>query len=445
MPHAPTTTDDTTTTDATNTDPISGETMPVSSQSRPRQSRPHTARLGASRRTVLKGTAAATALGGLELSGHGLTGSMATAGAAPTAHSAPGQLAVVFLRGGMDGLSAVVPYTEAAYHDARPTIRVPENQVLDLDGQFGMHPSMGGLHGLFGQGRLAIAVGTGNPAGDRSHFVAQDLWEYGTAGGGADGRGWVGRHLGATGAQGDSLFRGLTIGNLVNASLRGGPALGVPSINRFGLVGAASRFSESIVNTYEGARPIEVTGQTSLAAIDQVAGVGGSNSTDPVAASFADAASLFASGLGVEAITLDIGHWDTHDEMGTWDEGEMNYLLSDLDTQLSTFQADLDARGLNNVTTVVMSEFGRRVEENGSRGTDHGWGSHMFVMGSQVNGGVFGASDWAGLAPGVIGRRGDVVPSIDFRDVLGDLVTGVLGGNLSTALPGHSYSSVGVI
>ena len=130
--------------------------------------------------------------------------------------------------------------------------------------------------------------------------------------------------------------------------------------------------------------------------------------------------------------------------MGTSTAGWMRDLLAGLDGYLAGFQADLDARGLSDVTTVVMTEFGRRVEENGSGGTDHGYGSAMLVMGARVIPGVHG--EWAGLASSVIGNRGDVVPATDFRDVLGDCVRGVLGvADPSTVFPGHPYRSAGVI
>ena len=130
--------------------------------------------------------------------------------------------------------------------------------------------------------------------------------------------------------------------------------------------------------------------------------------------------------------------------VGTTATGRMRTLLAGLDGYLGAFQADLDARGLSDVTTVVMTEFGRRVAQNGTGGTDHGWGSVMFAFGSRINGGtVYG--DWPGLAPEVIGARGDVLPTTDFRDVLGDLARDVLGvSDPASPFPGHSYTPVGI-
>ena len=280
------------------------------------QTQPTPSTHGTSRRTVLKGAGASIALGTAGWNARNMVGGITPAAAQTTPHSAPGRLAVVFLRGGMDGLSAVVPANESAYYDARPTIAIPDNQVLDLDGQFGMHPSLSRLHGLFNQGRVAVAVGTGNLAGNRSHFVAQDLWEYGTTTGNADGMGWLGRHLSGTGSTTDSLFRALTMGNLVDLSLRGAPALNVLSIEKFGLVPAAATLRSSMANTYQGDRPIEVTGRTALDAIDLVRGLNGSSAPGGPARSFGDAIELLDGGLGVEVVTLNLGGWDTHADMG---------------------------------------------------------------------------------------------------------------------------------
>src|SRR5680860_1029580 len=144
------------------------------------------------RRTVLKsGAAAAGAAAALGTSGSLLTDLVRM----PRAYGAPptGRLVVLFLRGAQDGLSAVVPYTETAYYDARPTIAVPADQVLDLDGQFGFHPTMAQLHTLYQANRLAVVVGAANLAGNRSHFTAQDLWEWGAVSAPPDGSGWRGR------------------------------------------------------------------------------------------------------------------------------------------------------------------------------------------------------------------------------------------------------------
>jgi uncharacterized protein (DUF1501 family) len=341
----------------------------------------------------------------------------------------------------------VIPYTEAAYYDARPTIAIPANQVLPLNGQFGFHPAMVQLHGLYQAGRLAAVVGAGNLAGNRSHFSAQDLWEYGATSVPSDSSGWLARYLNATTGSSSSLFRGLTLGSNVNRSLQGYPALGIAQINEFGLgglTGTNTGLERMIHDQYGGDLLVEQTGTRALDAASQVGTLSGSTDLDPVKRGFADLAVLLDADRGVEVASINIGGWDTHDNMGDTTAGEMRTLLAGLDAALGAFQADLDARGITDVTTVTMTEFGRRVAENGNTGTDHGFGCVMLVMGARVNGGkVFG--QWAGLSPDVIGARGDVVPNVDFRSVLGDCARTSLGlANPSSLFPGYSYTPTGV-
>jgi uncharacterized protein (DUF1501 family) len=398
------------------------------------------------RRTVLKTGAAAA--GAAAIAGSG-TSVLFDAARAPSAFAAPnGRVVVLFLRGGQDHLSTVVPYTEAAYYAARPTIAIPAAEVLDLDGQFGFHPAMTQLHGLYQAGKLAVVVGAANLAGNRSHFSAQDLWEYGAVAVPADGQGWLARYLNATKTSSDSVFRGLTVGDNVNTSLRGYPALGIGSINEFGLgglTGTSSSLETLIRSQYGGTATVETTGIRALDSSTRLGTVSGSVATDPVARAFADLAILLDDdGLGIEVVTINIGGWDTHDGMGNTAAGEMRDLLAGLDGYLGGFQADLAARGLNDVTTVVMTEFGRRVAENGSGGLDHGFAATMLVLGGHVNGGhVYGP--WAGVSPAVIGARGDVVPGVDFRNVLCDVAHDVLGvAGPASLFPGHTYARVGV-
>lgn len=396
------------------------------------------------RRTFLKTSAA--------VAGAAATGSVGSLALdvlrSPAAHGvAPGQLVQVFLRGGQDHLSTVVPYTEADYYDARPTIAIPAGEVLALDDQFGFHPAMTQLHALYGAGRLAVVVAAGNFAGNRSHFTAQDLWEYGATSVPGDGSGWLGRYLDATSSGSDSTFRALTIANNVDTSLQGYPALGIAAVEEFGLggfTGTDTGLEPLLLGQYYGESEAEKTGLRALAAAGEIGSLSGSTSNNPVTRALADTAILLDAGLGVEVVTLSIGGWDTHNNMGTSTSGEMRNLLAGLDGYLGSFQADLDARGLSDVTTVVMTEFGRRVDENGTTGTDHGYGCVMLVLGARVNGGaVYG--DWLGLAPEVIGERGDVVPTVDFRDVLGDCARDVLGvADPASLFPGHTYTPVGV-
>jgi len=397
------------------------------------------------RRTFLKGSAAVA--GAAAVASSGSVTLDVLRGSSASAAVTPGRLVVVFLRGGQDHLSTVVPYTETAYYDARPTIAIPAAEVLQLNDKFGLHPAMTQMHGLYQAGKLAVVVGAGNLAGSRSHFSAQDLWEYGSTTIPSDTSGWLARYLNATATSSDSLFRGLTLGSNVNVSLRGYPALGIGEINTFGLgglTGTNAGFSRMIRDQYYGTLLVEKTGVRALDAAAQVGALSGSTAADPVTRAFADLAVVLDSDLGIEVATINTGGWDTHETMGVSTQGQMRTLLAGLDASLAAFQADLTARGINDVTVVTMTEFGRRVAENGNGGTDHGFGCAMLVMGAKVNGGqVYG--NWAGLSPAVIGARGDVVPTVDFRGVLGDCARSALGvTNPGSLFPGYSYAPVGV-
>lgn len=393
------------------------------------------------RRTFLKGTAVAAG----SAAAIGATGLSPFRSATSAGAAGSGRLVVVFLRGGQDHLSAVVPYTRSSYYAARPTIAIPANQVLDLDGEWGLHPAMPRLHGLYQAGRLGLVVCVGNPAHDESHFGAQDLWEYGTTSLTAETKGWVARCLDATASGSDSVFRAVTAADRVDVSLRGTSALGIASIDEFGLGGASGRTAglEALLGQeYTGPAPVEVTGTSALRAIDQLGSASGSNAVDPVKRGFEDLAELLDLDLGVQVATINTFGWDTHANMGTVAAGDMRDLLVGLDNYLADFQADLDGRGVDDVTTVVMTEFGRRYDQNGTGGLDHGNGMVMYLLGARVNGGqVYGT--WA--EPVVEHGARDVAATTDFRDVLGDVAAKVLGVAPASVFDGWSYSPVGVL
>lgn len=398
------------------------------------------------RRAFLTGAAAA---------GAGTTLSIPTGWAGALAHTAPaaqggspsGRLVVVFLRGGMDALSAVVPAAEGAYYDLRPTIAVPDSAVLDLDGFFGFHPALAPLHELYQDRRVTVVHAAGNPAANRSHFEAQDLAELGDARRRADATGWLARHLLSSG--GDRLFRAVCISNTVTGSLMGSDTLAIPAVARFSLGGRsrlARDFEPSLRSAYGGGGECAARGVATLDAIAAVAeladGTDSDDLDDPYAP-FADAAVLLESDLGVEVVTINTSGWDTHNQMGAYDDGPMTRLLDQLGRDLVRFQADLDARGLDDVTTLVMTEFGRCIDENGSGGTDHGFGGLMLTMGGRVVGGrVLG--EWPGLQHDH--HHDDLMVTTDFRDVLWELVRDVLGNPRPDAVfDGHAHTPVGLV
>ena len=287
-------------------------------------------------------------------------------------------------------------------------------------------------------------VCTGNPAQDESHFGAQDLMEYGTTRLDGATRGWLARALDATADRNGSVFRAVTAGDRVDRSLRGAPALGLPSIRGFGLersVHAARRPERMLRAEYRGRSAVAATGLRTLDAIDRLGAVPGSRDPDPLARSLADVATLLDRQLGVEVVTVNVYGWDTHSAIGTHAAGRMRDLLAALDGHLGAFQAELDWRALADVTTVVMTEFGRRFDENGSGGADHGNGMHMFVLGGQVRGGrVLGR--WAPPVDDHGARN--VARTTDFRTVLGEITTKVLGVPAATVFPGYHATPLGL-
>ncbi len=267
----------------------------------------------------------------------------------------------------------------------------------------------------------------GNPAGSRSHFDAQSFWDAGDDGPSPDGRGWLGRYLATSSGAAGAVARGAALSVNLTPSLRGSESLVIPSIASYGLKGLTGLGRASLTQFHsDPSVAIQRRGTEALSSIDSV----GALSTVPIpggrgteATLFGDAVALLGGGLGLEVVTIDLGGWDTHNNMGTTDAGAMRDLLLDLGANLAGFQAALDTAGLADVTTVVMSEFGRRVQQNGSGGLDHGYGNLMAVMGAGVAGGQV-LTDWPGLQAL---NQGDLEVTTDFRDVLWELTRDRLG------------------
>ena len=196
---------------------------------------------------------------------------------------------------------------------------------------------------------------------------------------------------------------------------------------------------------YEAMEASYLEAQAALDAARQVADLPAATDGDQTTAAFADAVTLLEADLGVEVITLNIDGWDTHDNMGTADAGQMRTLLTRLDDAVGGLLDGLDQQGLDDVTTLVVTEFGRRVAENGSGGCDHGWASAALVAGPAVAGGrVYG--DWPGLSADVVAEaNGDVLLTTDYRQVYGELITGVLGGDLAQVFPDLAAQPLGLL
>jgi uncharacterized protein (DUF1501 family) len=371
------------------------------------------------------------------------------------AESAPGpnrRLVVIFQRGAADGLNIVVPYREKNYYAMRPGIAIPPDKVIDLDGFFGLHPSMAAFKPLYDQGHLAIVHAAGSPDMSRSHFDAQDYMESGTPGVKSTDDGWLNRALQSEDLrrrQEHSAFRALALGANVPRTLAGRiPAIALNNVNDFTVGGrgpaitpAAAAF-EAMYGA-SGDRIFHATGEETFDAVKMLRAANPAQykpaaGADYPASEFGNSmkqiAQLLKSNLGVEAAFTDVNGWDTHHNQGSVN-GQLANRLSDFSTAIAAFWRDMGDDAAN-VTLVTMSEFGRTARENGTGGTDHGHANAMFILGADVKGGkVHGR--WPGLAHEELNEGRDLALTTDYRQVLGELVTRTLGANnLELVFPG---------
>lgn len=377
------------------------------------------------------------------------------------AFAAPGRasarretLICIFLRGGADGVNVVVPFADRFYHDSRPTLAIREpgsgaGRAIDLDGFFGFHPALAPLKEVWDDGALAAVHAAGLPVNNHSHFDAMDWMERGTPGERRILTGWLGRHLAAVDPLNTSPFRAIGLGELVQVSLRGPiPATALSSIADFHLHGfeeQAVRFRGTLASLYSGTSFLDVQALQTFGTMDRLAAVDPTQYKPAHGAEYPESEFGFAmmqigqllkADLGLEAACVDLGGWDTHDAEGNH-EGPMAGLLADLAAGLHAFYTDLHDR-MGRITLVTMTEFGRRIEENASGGTDHGTASFMFVMGGAVNGKkVYGR--WPGLAPEALAEPGDLAVTTDYRTVLGEILERRLGSTrLDEVFPGFA-------
>ena len=365
---------------------------------------------------------------------------------APPGSPPSGDLLVcVFLRGGMDGLNAVIPHFESEYYDARAKLSIREPRAgndatsIRLDDRFSLHPSLSPLLELFQAGDLAIVHACGSPDPTHSHFDAMDYMERGTPGEKQIASGWIARHLLTAPWENESPFRAIGIGVGLQASLRGPiPAAALKSVAEFHLPGnprGVAVLQQTLSSLYELPaedqslfQGLSSQAATTFEAIDLLAKIdptnyrpsgGAAYPEDEFGRGLSQIALLAKSELGLEIACIDLGGWDTHVQQGA-EEGRMPQLMASVAGGLAAFHQDLGAK-MNDVTVVTMSEFGRRVAENGGGGTDHGHGGVMFVMGGGILGGkVYG--EWPGLAPENLYGPGDLAITTDFREVLAEIV-----------------------
>jgi len=400
------------------------------------------------RRRLLRRTAAAGAAGAV-------AGLIGTEFAFADAAYAGDTLVVLSLRGGFDGLSAIAPIGDPDYYRARPTLALPKSQVIAGDGTFGLHPALAPLLPMWSLGTLAAvhAVGQQNPT--RSHFAAMETLEN-AAPGTSIRSGWLDRMLGGTGATGP--LAGVSLGNAMPARLFTGPspAVSMTGIDDFALAGESPKrpMAAALRALYADAPGVLAGAATAadaalgranpLRSTTYTPANGAAYPATPLGGALRDVARLITSGTGLAAAAVDQGDWDMHDSLGTAVQGQRMYdNLNELATALAAFATDLGPAGMAKVTLVTISEFGRRVVENASRGADHGHGNAMLLMGGGIRGGKV-YTKWPTLAPAAL-ADGDLTVTTDYRSVLGEVLQKRCGfGDLSTVFPGAAASSFGL-
>ncbi len=365
----------------------------------------------------------------------------------------PKRLVIIFQRGAADGLNIVVPHGEPSYYAMRPTINVPRQRVIDLNGFFGLHPSLAPFKPLWDQGHLAIVNAAGSPDPTRSHFEAQDFMESGTPGVKSTADGWLNRTLQSGPSPIGNPLRGVAMGTSLPRMLAGkAPAIAVNTVSGFGIAGG-NPAAASLANTFEeiyaaSADPeLRRMGRETFEAVKMLQAAdpwkygpaaGANYPNGRFGEALRQTAQLIKSNVGVQAAFADIGGWDHHVNQGAV-EGPLANLLGQFSQAIAAFWIDLGTRGEDTVV-ITMSEFGRTVRENGDRGTDHGHANVMFLLGGAVRGGrVYGR--WPGIDPAQLHEGRDLELTTDFRTVLGEAVVHQLGNrNLNTVFPGFENS-----
>ncbi|MEV6298329.1 DUF1501 domain-containing protein [Actinoplanes sp. NPDC051861] len=365
-------------------------------------------------------------------------------------------LVLLSLRGGFDGLSAVVPAGDPAYYTSRPSIAVPKAQLIGGDSFFGLHPALAPLLPYWTSGKLAAVQAAGQPAPNRSHFSAMEELER-AAPGTSVRTGWLNRMLGSLGST--NPFQGVAMGTARPARVLGGPApyLSLTGVDDLQLTGdqADRPIAATMSKLYAGAPPVlartagQLTGALARGAQLRAAGYKPANGavypSSELGEALRDVARLIKSGAGLRSATVDSGDWDMHENLGPAVAGRRMYdQLKALATALAAFAADLGADVLRRVTLITISEFGRRVVQNGSGGLDHGYGNVMFVLGGNVRGGrVYGR--WPGLATAQL-RDGDLAVTTDYRSVIGEILRARCGvADLAGVFPGVTATSLGIV
>src|SRR5205809_731176 len=362
-------------------------------------------------------------------------------------------LVCLFQRGAVDGLNMVVPHGESLYYRERPRIAVPASDVVDLDGHFGLHPQLAALKPLWDNKSLGVIHAVGSPDSTRSHFDAQDYMETGTPGVKSTSDGWLNRYLQARHAGQETPFRAVAMTAQMPRMLQGtAPAIAMNQIAQFGI--RAGQASDAVGASFEAEYAaaadavLHGTGRDAFNAMRMLKTAdpskyepepGADYPRSPFGQALKQVAQLTKAGVGLEVAFADIGGWDTHVNQGAA-QGQLANRLDDFSRGIAALVTDLGDRMADTIV-LTMSEFGRAVRENGNRGTDHGHGNAMLIIGGGVRGGtVYGR--WPGLSVDQRYDARDLAVTTDFRDVFGEIVVRHLGvADPRAIFPGYAIDA----
>jgi uncharacterized protein (DUF1501 family) len=372
----------------------------------------------------------------------------------------PKVLIAVFQRGAVDGLSMVVPHGDPDYYAARGSVAIARpapgraEATIDLDGFFGLHPALAPLRPAWDDRRLAVVHACGSPDTTRSHFDAQDYMESGTPGVKSTADGWLARSLAAMPArEPTSPFRAVALGPVLPRILRGevgavamssvadfdvkegaAPMMGAPGAR----AGFESLYEQGVRDLLYGTgrETFEAVKMLKAAAPQRIAPANGAvYPRGRFGESLRQIAQLIKADVGLEIAFADVGGWDTHAGQGN-ERGQLALRLKEFAEGLAALDRDLGPR-MSDVVVLTMSEFGRTVRENGNRGTDHGHGTAMLVLGGAVNGGrVHGR--WPGLGREQLFEGRDLAATTDFRSLFTEVAVRHLGAPAGPLFPGWS-------
>ncbi len=389
-------------------------------------------------------------------------------------------LVVLFQRGGCDGLNTVIPYQDGDYYALRPTIAIPPpdaangDSAIDLDGFFGLHPRLAEFEELYDNGDLAILPTVHYPNATRSHFDGQPLIETAAAIPNQGLDGWLNRHLATLQDQSLLPAAGFTFGehsglqdslkgpvivssfrNLINFNLGVSATEEIALTNRlyqiYGQGADPTRAHSQLIHNFGSALLDDLATINSLNPSTYTPANGAVYPETPLGRQLKQIAQLIKANVGLQVATVDRHGWDTHRDQGNGNSnGLMSIALAEFSQCISAFYKDLGSNQtgsyMQDVILLTMTEFGRTAAENASFGTDHGNASTWFVLGNQVNGGIYLGSGWPGLANDNLHEERDLEHTIDYRDIYGEILTRHFShSNLGTLLPGHSYSPIGFL